>query len=387
MQVVCHMNLYRRTDSNAALLREWWHGACLCALVLLLAFWSTAGHALSPLADDAQVAAERAASQLYQDTRDQLARLTGADPAAIDITPLDSRVMVPACAKGWHATLPFNTSTTVKVRCPTLPASPQYFLRAKVILPQSEVVLARSMKLGDVLQADDLKLAAAAPGREPAFTDVAPLIGRSVRVSINAGTPLVEHHLQSTVTVFRLKASYRSGAPLQSQDIETESIPISQAPQNFWSAEWPAKAALKQDFSAGHILRHDDWVVWRDVVVANTHIPKGAALTPDMVTTQSWPEHKIPQLALTDVALAAGKQAIQEIPKGTPLSELGLRAAVLVKRGNMVMISAGDQGFAISTRVEALQDGRLGQQIRFKNPLSGRIISGIVTAQNEAKAL
>jgi len=34
-----------------------------------------------------------------------------------------------------------------------------------------------------------------------------------------------------------------------------------------------------------------------------------------------------------------------------------------------------------------MQDGRLGQQIRLKNPNSGRILSGVVIASNEVRAL
>jgi flagella basal body P-ring formation protein FlgA len=45
----------------------------------------------------------------------------------------------------------------------------------------------------------------------------------------------------------------------------------------------------------------------------------------------------------------------------------------------MVQILIGQgQGFQIAARVEALQDGRFGEQIKLKNPESGRILSGVV---------
>jgi flagella basal body P-ring formation protein FlgA len=58
----------------------------------------------------------------------------------------------------------------------------------------------------------------------------------------------------------------------------------------------------------------------------------------------------------------------------------------LVKRGQEVIVTAGEgQGFQISLRAEALQDGGLGEQIRLKNSESGRSLSAVVTGPSEAK--
>jgi flagella basal body P-ring formation protein FlgA len=52
------------------------------------------------------------------------------------------------------------------------------------------------------------------------------------------------------------------------------------------------------------------------------------------------------------------------------------------------MFSVGNgKEFQISIRMEAMQDGRLGEQVRLKNPESGRQVSGVVTGLNSAKGL
>jgi flagella basal body P-ring formation protein FlgA len=43
--------------------------------------------------------------------------------------------------------------------------------------------------------------------------------------------------------------------------------------------------------------------------------------------------------------------------------------------------------FQITIRMEALQDGRLGEQVKLKNPESGRQVSGVVTGPNLVKGL
>lgn len=72
-------------------------------------------------------------------------------------------------------------------------------------------------------------------------------------------------------------------------------------------------------------------------------------------------------------------EAVRDLPPGTVLRQYDLRPTTLVKRGQMVQILIGQgQGFQIAARVEAMQDGRFGEQIKLKNPESGRILSGVV---------
>jgi flagella basal body P-ring formation protein FlgA len=60
----------------------------------------------------------------------------------------------------------------------------------------------------------------------------------------------------------------------------------------------------------------------------------------------------------------------------------------LVKKGQMVLLSVGQaQGFQISARVEAMQDGRFGEQIKLKNRDSGRELSGRVQGPNQVVGL
>jgi flagella basal body P-ring formation protein FlgA len=54
----------------------------------------------------------------------------------------------------------------------------------------------------------------------------------------------------------------------------------------------------------------------------------------------------------------------------------------------MVLMSVGQQqGFQISARVEAMQDGRFGEQIKLKNRDSGRELSGRVQGPNQVMGL
>jgi flagella basal body P-ring formation protein FlgA len=43
--------------------------------------------------------------------------------------------------------------------------------------------------------------------------------------------------------------------------------------------------------------------------------------------------------------------------------------------------------FQIFVRMEALQEGRFGEQVKLRNPESGRQVSGVVTGLNTVKGL
>ncbi len=85
---------------------------------------------------------------------------------------------------------------------------------------------------------------------------------------------------------------------------------------------------------------------------------------------------------------AVHAEVLRDLPAGTPLRRSDLRPSVLVKRGQVVQLSIGQsQGFMVSARVEALQDGRMGEHIKLKNPESGRTLSGVVRGPNLVEGL
>ncbi len=128
--------------------------------------------------------------------------------------------------------------------------------------------------------------------------------------------------------------------------------------------------------------------IMRKVVVAKQLLRAGTVLTVDMLQ-----ETEVPAAGLDSQVVGSAKdlengEMVREIPAGMPLRSHDVRRAILVKQGQAVILTIGQSsGFAITARVEALQDGRMGEQIRLKNPDSGRLLSGVVTGPNAARGL
>lgn len=126
----------------------------------------------------------------------------------------------------------------------------------------------------------------------------------------------------------------------------------------------------------------------RKVVVGTQLLRAGTVLSAAMLQESEQAATGLDNSAVSSIKDVENAEVVRDIPAGTPLRSYDVRRAILVKQGQLVMLTIGQgSGFAIVARVEALQDGRMGDQIRLKNPESGRLLSGVVTGPNAAKGL
>ena len=126
----------------------------------------------------------------------------------------------------------------------------------------------------------------------------------------------------------------------------------------------------------------------RTVVVAKRLLQRGTMLQPDMLEETQVSISSADTQLLTSLKDAQQAELTRDMPAGQPLRISDIRKAIMVKQGQVVMLTIGQKAeFQISVRMEAMQDGRLGEQVKLKNPESGRQVSGIVTGPNTAKGL
>ncbi len=126
----------------------------------------------------------------------------------------------------------------------------------------------------------------------------------------------------------------------------------------------------------------------KQVVVGKWLLRRGTLLTADMLSEMEYSAQGLDPQAVSSIRDLENAEIIRDMPAGTPLRSHDVRRAVLVKQGQSVLLTVTQgNGFSITARVDALQDGKMGEQIRLKNPESGRILSGIVTGPNAAKGI
>jgi flagella basal body P-ring formation protein FlgA len=128
--------------------------------------------------------------------------------------------------------------------------------------------------------------------------------------------------------------------------------------------------------------------ITRTIVVAKRLLQRGVNLQPDMLEEVQASPGNVDTMLLNTIKDALQAEVTRDIPAGQALRVSDIRRAVLVKQGQTVMLSIGNKSeFQISIRMETVQDGRLGEQVKLKNPETGKQVSGVVTGPNAAKGL
>lgn len=123
--------------------------------------------------------------------------------------------------------------------------------------------------------------------------------------------------------------------------------------------------------------------VHRKVLVAAAVLPRGTVLNETHVVLADVDTSSVGSPAFEAVADVMHSELVRDLRPGQPIRVQDVRQTVLVKRGQTVLMSVGQaQGFQITARVEALQDGRMGEKVQLKNSESGKILSGVVKGPN-----
>lgn len=126
----------------------------------------------------------------------------------------------------------------------------------------------------------------------------------------------------------------------------------------------------------------------RQVLVAAVPLQRGMSLTAAHVRLAEVDTSSMPVNVLEQVSQVLHTEVVRDVRPDTPLRSQDIRPTILVQRGQMVLMSIGQaQGFQISARVEAQQDGRYGEQIKLKNRDSGRMLTGLVKGPNQVQGL
>ena len=105
-----------------------------------------------------------------------------------------------------------------------------------------------------------------------------------------------------------------------------------------------------------------------------------------MFTITELPAAGMETQLIQDPKLLVNMELVRDLLPNTPLRTYDVKNAIMVKRGQEVLVTAGSgQGFLITVKAEALQDGGFGETIRLKNAESGRSLSAEVTGPGTAK--
>jgi flagella basal body P-ring formation protein FlgA len=319
---------------------------------------------------------------------------TGAD--LIKFVPLDPRIKVQECLSKIEFDFPFANKSTVRAKCnqpnwqlfiKVSNSLPINNVEAKQAVPSKQAMVAKhALVAGQVLTANDLE-AGSDTSSSGSFVDKDALIGRMLKRNMAKGQLLLAQDIENSLQVLKLKQNLRANELISSTAYERVALGKEAIPVGVWlGAELPPGARLSRDMQAGQILLSTDLAESRQVVFANTNMVAGQALKAGSLRLEKLDQDKVSRTHLFELAGLDGFEVTRTIRAGEALRSTDLRPALLVKRGEMVVLSIGRPSeFEITIKLEAMQDGRMGEQIKLKNAETGRILNGIVTGPGQLR--
>ena len=118
--------------------------------------------------------------------------------------------------------------------------------------------------------------------------------------------------------------------------------------------------------------------IWGDVLVAHSPLRRGQLLADADITKERRDLLALRDAVITDAADGAQYELAEGVMVGNPLYERDVKLRTLVRRGQAVEAVIHDGALAVSMKVEVLEDGVLGQQVRVRNLQSKRELRGKV---------
>ncbi len=127
--------------------------------------------------------------------------------------------------------------------------------------------------------------------------------------------------------------------------------------------------------------------VWRTVAVNKRAIRRGAILASDQIDMEMREVLSLSRGYFGEREQVVGQQATRNLKPDQVVHPGMIEAPRLIKRGDSVVITADGGRIAVRTQGIALQDGTEGDSVQVRNPRSGRVITGEVTARGTVSVL
>ena len=356
----------------------------LLALSIFVVFANKVAHANSSSKD----VLDTNQANLTKQLKLWVAEQQNIEPAKVEPSTSDRRFKVPTCTQEYRFSYPFSGKGTVKAICdePVWEA----FIRVRWNSKTKSYhgfVYTKDFEKGHILEESDIEMAATTQRLNKLANRAETIIGKSLARNVNQSDFIETSNLKPTVEVFQVtnliyKGDFFSAENYQRVTVGTHTV----SPQNRFKQALLKGAKTNQLLEVGEIIAANSVDTPYRAFVTKNIIYKGNRITEKNVNLRQFWGKKPAGLVLNRKSLRL-TQAGRTIREGDLLRTSDLKPAILVKRGDVVLLSINKGALKLSVSVEALGNGKKGDIIAFKNPESGETVRGKVTGTRTAVGL
>lgn len=118
--------------------------------------------------------------------------------------------------------------------------------------------------------------------------------------------------------------------------------------------------------------------IFQNVIVTRKALSRGDIVTRADLTHARMSSSSLRGGYFTDISDVLGKEVRRNLEPGEPLRDSLLTEPLAVSRGEIITLASTNGVIGVNTRAEALNNGRIGEQIRVRNLSSQRVVTASV---------
>ncbi|MDB4427832.1 flagellar basal body P-ring formation chaperone FlgA [Porticoccaceae bacterium] len=304
----------------------------------------------------------------------------------VEVAASDRRLIIPACETAFEFNYPFAASQkTLRASCPQ--SGWQIFLGISVHQSDNALRYTGNFKAGHQLVSADVELVSLSSSIAGLASDLRAIEGFSLASAVRAGDLVMQRQLVTPIEGYRLNRAVGAGEIIESSSIDSILIASATSSRSQTvTLEQLDGARAARDLAPGKILSNYDIKQRHQVLITQSGIPRGQAITRSNIALQDY-YGKLPNDSLQNYRSAEQMQAIRNLAAGSLLRLSDLTPIDIIRKGDNVQLSVRAGALEITVTMLALENARLEQRVLLLNTESGEEIQGIATAVGQARGL
>jgi flagella basal body P-ring formation protein FlgA len=304
----------------------------------------------------------------------------------VEVAASDRRLIIPACETAFEFNYPFAASQkTLRASCPQ--SGWQIFLGISVHQSDNALRYTGNFKAGHQLVSADVELVSLSSSIAGLASDLRAIEGFSLASAVRAGDLVMQRQLVTPIEGYRLNQAVGAGEIIESSSIDSILIASATSSRSQTvTLEQLDGARAARDLAPGKILSNYDIKQRHQVLITQSGIPRGQAITRSNIALQDY-YGKLPNDSLQNYRSAEQMQAIRNLAAGSLLRLSDLTPIDIIRKGDNVQLSVRTGALEITVTMLALENARLEQRVLLLNTESGEEIQGIATAVGQARGL
>ena len=304
----------------------------------------------------------------------------------VEVAASDRRLIIPACETAFEFNYPFAASQkTLRASCPQ--SGWQIFLGISVHQSDNALRYTGNFKAGHQLVSADVELVSLSSSIAGLASDLRAIEGFSLASAVRAGDLVMQRQLVTPTEGYRLNRAVGAGEIIESSSIDSILIASATSSRSQTvTLEQLDGARAARDLAPGKILSNYDIKQRHQVLITQSGIPRGQAITRSNIALQDY-YGKLPNDSLQNYRSAEQMQAIRNLAAGSLLRLSDLTPIDIIRKGDNVQLSVRAGALEITVTMLALENARLEQRVLLLNPESGEEIQAIATAIGQARGL